>query len=108
MPLEGGRMTDSHELRVIMFRDGNQWVAQCLEYDIGAQASDLETLEARLGVALDAEFETSMEVHGTPFAGIDPAPPHYHEMWERRSGEFKPSHPSEIKDDFRFELALCA
>jgi hypothetical protein len=86
-------MTDSHQLRVIMFRDGNQWVAQCLEYDIGAQAQDLETLEARLGVALDVEFETSLEVHGVPFAGINPAPPHFHEMWGRAQAPLSPAIP---------------
>ncbi len=47
---------------------------------IGAQAPDLDTLQFRLGVVLDAEFEESMERHGEPFAGIDPAPEHYHRM----------------------------
>jgi hypothetical protein len=101
-------MTDSHQLRVIVFRDVNLWVAQCLEHDIGAQAHDLDTLEARLGVALETELATSLEQHGAPFAGIDPAPEHFHEMWERRSGEFKPSHPSHIKNDVNLDMALCA
>ena len=58
-------MTDP--IRVIVFRDANLWVAQCLEYDIGAQAPDLDTLKARLAVTLAVEKATSVELHGTPF-----------------------------------------
>jgi hypothetical protein len=36
------------------------WVAQCLEHDIGAQAEDVDTLNARLEVALRPEFKASI------------------------------------------------
>jgi hypothetical protein len=65
---------------VVVFRDANLWVAQCLEYDIGAQAPDLDTLKARLAVTLAFEKETSVELHSTPFAGIDPAPDSFREF----------------------------
>ena len=32
------------QLRVVVFQEEGAWVAQCLEYDIGAQAPDLNTL----------------------------------------------------------------
>lgn len=72
-------------LRVIVFQDNGLWVAQCLEYDIGAQANDVDTLMSRLEVAIKSEFKESIEQNGKPFAGIDPAPPRFHDMWERRS-----------------------
>ena len=108
MPLWEGTTMEDGQIRVIMFRDANLWVAQCLEYDIGVQAPDLETLEARLSVALEVERETSLEQFGAPFAGIDPAPPHFHEMWEKRSGGFSPNHPSSIRDGVHLDMALCA
>lgn len=72
-------------IRVIVFQDDGQWVAQCLEFDIGAQAADLDTLSDRFKVVLAAEFKESMERHGKPFEGIDPAPERFVAMWERRS-----------------------
>ena len=76
-------LMNDDQIRVIIYRDANLWVAQCLEHDIGAQATDLESLEARLSAALEVELAASLELHGSPFAGIDPAPSHFHEMWER-------------------------
>src|SRR5438105_2063111 len=72
-------------IRVVMFRDGGLWVAQCLEYDIGAQAEDIDTLNDRLKVALKNELRESMEQHGKPFAGINQAPERFYQMWERRA-----------------------
>jgi hypothetical protein len=77
--------TFSDVIRVIMFQDSGMWVAQCLEYDIGVQAEDLDTLSDRLKVVLKAEFKESVERHGKPFAGIDPAPERFQLMWERRA-----------------------
>ena len=77
--------TDSETIRVIVFQDSGLWVAQCLEYDIGAQAPDLDTLHDRLNVTLKAELMESLSRHGKAFAGIDPAPERFHRMWERRA-----------------------
>jgi hypothetical protein len=72
-------------IRVIAFQDSGMWVAQCLEYDIGAQAADLDTLRDRLEATLRAEYLESMERHKKPFAGIGPAPDRFHRMWDRRA-----------------------
>ncbi len=77
--------TVSDTIRVIVFQDDGLWVAQCLEYDIGAQAADIDSLNDRLIVVLKAECKESLERHGKPFAGIDPAPERFHLMWERRA-----------------------
>jgi hypothetical protein len=72
-------------VRVLVFQDEGSWVAQCLEYDIGAQARDIDTLRDRLIVALNAELRESLERHGQPFAGIEPAPERFQLMWEHRA-----------------------
>lgn len=63
-------MTDT--LRVVLRKESEQWVAQCLEVDICIQAPDLDTLEGRLEVALEAE----------DLAVLGPAPQYYFDVWE--------------------------
>lgn len=103
-------MPEADRIRVIAFREGEQWVAQCLEYDIGTQAADLTELQKRLALAVDAERNESIARNGNAFEGIDPAPRRFHEMWEKAAGNFKPRHPAQSRDGSRvdFEMALCA
>ncbi len=100
----------SKQIRVIAFRDGDMWSAQCLEYDIGPQAEDLDTLYRRVVLAIGAEREESVARHGKAFASIDPAPKRFHDMWKQASGSFNPRTPQRPHDDGRveLELALCA
>ena len=104
-------MDESDKFRVIVFQDGGSWVAQCLEYDIGAQARDLEELQDRFELAFNLELKKSIEKNGAPFAGIAPAPQYVQDMWEKRSGEFRPTRMPKIKEDgpqVTFDMALCA
>jgi hypothetical protein len=93
-------------IRAVIFQDGDLWIAQCLEYDIGAQAPDLDTLKRRLSLAVEVEQSTSLEVHGKAFAGIDRAPKRFFDMWEKGLRVFatKP----EMGGQFGLNLALCA
>ena len=72
-------------IRVVVFKDDDVWVAQCLEYDIGVQADDIDTLNARLNAVLKAELKESVERHKTPLTGIPKAPQRFHTMWEHRA-----------------------
>ena len=99
----GFKMTTQPEtVRVIVFQDNGMWVAQCLEYDIGTQADDIDTLNARLEVVLRAELNESMQRHGKPFAGIEAAPERFQLMWghRTRSVDLSLSRPGERGDDF--------
>lgn len=72
-------------VRVVVFREGDVYVAQCIEYDIATQAADLDALLERLDLTLDAECAMSRERGGAPFAGIAPAPNYFHDLWDKRS-----------------------
>ncbi len=85
------------QIRILLLKEGDHWVGQCLELDIGAQASDLTELTKRLTVAIVAEREEGSRRHGKPFAGIAAAPPYFHEVWERRAGRFEPSNLAAIQ-----------
>jgi hypothetical protein len=103
--------TSSEAIRIIVFHDNGMWVAQCLEYDIGAQAADIDTLNARFDVVLRAELKESTEKHGKPFSGIDPAPERFHQMWERRARSVDLNPASWIRGGIspvNFNLALVA
>lgn len=58
--------------RVLIRKETDQWVAQCLEVDICVQAPDLDTLEGRFEVALAVEDVST----------LGPAPQHYFDVWE--------------------------
>ncbi len=102
---------ESQQIRVIVFKEGDMWAAQCLEFDIGAQAPDLDELHARLETVLCLELQASLEQHGEPFGGIEAAPRHFHELWEKRSRAFALGAPISVKGDGKgvtAELALAA
>ncbi len=101
-------MTHTINLRVLMFRDGGLWVAQCLEYDIGAQASDLDTLHDHFTSVVDAEVKESMERHGKPLVGIDPAPERFHKMWDRRARSIESVPGAWMINDMNVDLGLVA
>jgi hypothetical protein len=72
-------------LRVVMFKDGDLWVAQCLEHDIGAQATTFDELKTNFNAVLRAELKESAEHHQPPLADIPPAPERFHTMWHHRA-----------------------
>jgi hypothetical protein len=95
-------------IRVVVFKDNDMWAAQCLEYDIGAQADDIDTLNERLNVVLNAELKESIERHKKPFAGIGPAPQRFQMMWEHRVRSVEITPPPWIGDKAKLDYALVA
>jgi hypothetical protein len=95
-------------IRVVVYRDGEHWIAQGLEFDISVQANDLETLRSRMSVAIDAEAQAGIEFNGEPFKGIGPAPRHFHDMWDRKKTTFRDSSPLITRQPVTLELAVAA
>lgn len=86
---------ETTKIRVIVFKDADQWVAQALEHDVSVQAPDLDTLRGRMEVALNAE---------APFEGIGQAPEHFFKLWDKKSDFSKPG----VADGVAYDMALCA
>lgn len=76
---------DETHIRAIVFKDGDMYVAQCLEYDIAAQAKDINALIARLDLTIEAEFAACHDADLEPREAISPAPNYYHDLWTKRS-----------------------
>jgi len=85
-------------IRFVVFKECDQWVAQGLEVDICVQAPDLDTLDARLDVAIDVEREYAHSKGKEGFGDIGQAPVAFFQMWER-GRKVASRHP---------ELKLCA
>jgi hypothetical protein len=76
--------TNSCEMmRVVVYREGDVWIAQCIEHDISAQASDCQSVMRRLVATVNAECRYTLEKHGTALANIDPAPDVFKTMFEQ-------------------------
>ncbi len=95
------------KLRVVILKEGDTWIAQCVEYDIGAQAKDLDELQSRFEAVFEAERAESVRVHGEEFAGIEPAPTLYAEMWEKSSGTFTPKNWNDVQSS-PYQMAMVA
>lgn len=101
-PIGEMKMTD---LRVILYREEDQWVAQVLEHDIRAQATSLTELLSRLDAVVASEKRESTERHGEAFKGIDPAPNNFFKMWGECPGSYE---PSDVPSEGPYQMALCA
>ena len=84
-------MIDISNIRVVVTREGDMYVAQCVDYDICSQAPDIDTLVCRMTAVVNAELEESERRTGTPFGDIDPAPAFYAEVWERQAQALRPN-----------------
>jgi hypothetical protein len=72
-------------LRVIVYPEGDLYVAQCLEVDIATQAHDIPTVLERLDLTLDAECAISRDSNESLLNRIAPAPNYFHGLWEKRA-----------------------
>ncbi len=82
------------QVRVVIFQDEKEWIAQCLEYDICAQASSLDEVVYRLHLTIASERDYATKRNRVPFEGIEQAPPHFHKLYENAGGTYAPSMPS--------------
>ncbi len=95
-------------IRVVIKREGDQYVAQCLEVDIGAQAPDVETLRTRLEMTLRAEFAARNGTFEDPFPGIDPAPQYFQDIWEKCNFRAEPTPVAGVDHGTTIQMAMCA
>jgi hypothetical protein len=84
----------SEKLRVIVFKDGDLWLAQGIEHDICVQATTLPALKDRFDLAVQAQPDLSK---------IPAAPAQFQAMWDNRGGDLTPV--SDKEDPFSYGIA---
>ena len=75
-------MQNEPNIRILVFKDGDIYVAQCLEVDIAACADSVNRLRENIVGTIDAYRQETIERHGVAFQGIEPAPQEFHDMWD--------------------------
>src|SRR5207244_11393778 len=68
-------------IRVLVFREGDWWIAQCLEHDICIQARTVEDIRPELERVLTAHYLLT-ESSKTPFHGMPRAPQVFWDRYE--------------------------
>jgi hypothetical protein len=103
-------------IRGIVFQDEKGlWCAQCLEYDIAAQAGTVEELRKEFSSLLSSYIQISADLNRRPFEGLPRAPRRFFKMYEtatspaQKEGPIRPplaqkSAPS-IVPELRFATA---
>lgn len=77
-------MTDEAMLRVVIFREGDFWLAQGLEHDVGVQAEHLRDLIARWDLMIADEMKDD------GLRALPPALPYFEALWPHRAGDYIP------------------
>ncbi len=70
----------SQAIRVVVFKDGDLFVAQALEVDVAAQGKTAEEASARLNCVLRTEAR-EMADEGRSLFDIGPAPAPFHALY---------------------------
>ena len=73
--------------RIVVFQDGEAWIAQCVDYDIAAQGIDLPAARERIVAVIHAEMAYTFEKYGKEFHGLDAPPEIYDTMFNSNIDE---------------------
>lgn len=76
---------NSIRIRVLLFEQDGWWCAQCLEYDIAAQATTESELHKELANVLLTHVLASAEFNQKPFSGLPAAPQDFFEIYDKAS-----------------------
>jgi len=82
-------MSDNKEqsIRVIICKENNVYIAQCLEYDIAAHGQTPEQAQRAFGELLIRHMIVARELQRAPFECLEPAPKQYWDLWDARQSE---------------------
>lgn len=75
---------EAHErLKILLFTEGSTWIAQCLQFDITAQADSHPKALERLEVLFWAQHYLDVQAGRAPFSAALKAPKRYWEMFKQ-------------------------
>jgi len=85
-------MEAEYKLRVIVFREGDWWVAQILEHNLATAARSLDLIPAELERFLAVQIVGSLESGIKPFEDLPPAPKRFWDLYDQ-AAEVVPEGP---------------
>ena len=69
-------------VRMLLLREPDHWVAQCIDFDIVGQGKSLRQAIAAFDRAVLGRFEIAKHLGVDPFANLPPAPESYRRMYD--------------------------
>ena len=88
--------------RVLVFRQGDQWLAQCLEHDLVAQAPSGDEAFASFIRLLKARLLRDSANGRVPLENLPPAPQRFVDIWNQlTTNKTVPATPISFPDDDR-------
>lgn len=70
-------------LRLLLIKEGSQWVAQCLEHDLAAQGEEIDDAIDAFASILAAKIISDTKAGREPLVNCKPAPAHYFALAQR-------------------------
>ena len=86
-------------IRTVVFKEGNWWIIQGLDYDFVALARRLEDVPGEIRRFLAVLFAASAQLGVQPFYEYAPAPRRYWRMYEQAAPWSEPMPAIELPDD---------
>jgi len=77
------------QLNLFIFKEDDWWIAQCLDYDIAAQARSLSDVQYEFQRILIGRIVMAEKLNIDPFEGLFPAPEGYLKMVYDTKKSFK-------------------
>lgn len=75
-------MTHPYVFHVVLFKDRDWWVAQCLERNLATASRDPRELPSRLEAVLKVQIEADQEAGVEPFSALPQAPRRFWQMFQ--------------------------
>jgi len=72
-----------YSISAVLFKREDQWVGQCLQYDVAAQATTIDDLEYELVRTLMAHVVLDLENSVEPLTTLPRAPEEYWKMFDK-------------------------
>ena len=89
-------MSRQHVFHVLLFKDRDWWVAQCLERNLATASRDPRELPSKLEAVLKVQIESDQEAGVEPFSTLPQAPRRFWQMfqnaepWQFQEGTAEP------------------
>ena len=90
---------DPLRIRTVVFKEGDWWIIQGLDYDFVALARRQEDVPGEIRRFLEVLFAASAQLGVQPFHGYSPAPRRYWRMYDRAEPWGEPIPSIEFPDD---------
>jgi hypothetical protein len=76
-------VSQKFNVRILLIKEGSQWVAQCLEHDLAAQGPEIDDAIDAFATVLAAKIISDDRAGREPLSTCKPAPERYFMMAQR-------------------------